>query len=236
MDQLADNIRPGGRIAEKEKFREYYKKIEKMWKKYKSGVSLEDISCLFGIPDINEVEQLLIHFKKLLNHEMRIVPKNFDARRKALREKYNFDSETIEYIMNGDNKIGIITEEQMREKLNSLYVDIKEGKSAENLKYEYNVTPAVIYELEDMDKERFEDFLEKIPNIKQATKKGNKIRIIAKELDCDTRLVSYVAKHICENYEDIKNNKKTSKSNSNTSMIQTNSLETQRRAGGVELE
>lgn len=225
MDQLAGNIRLGGRIAEKEKFREYYKKTEKIWKKYKSGVSLEDISCLFGIPDINEVEQLLIHFEDLLKHERRKVIKNVEKRKNELCEKYNFDSETIEYILSGNNRVNVITEEQMREKLNSLYIDIKEeGKPIEYLKDEYNVTPAVIYELEDMDKEKFREFLEKIPYIKQGAQKGKKIRKIAFGADCDGRLVSYVAKHICENYEDIKNNGKTSK------------LEGKRNIGGVELE
>lgn len=234
MNELDANITVGDERAKKEKFNEYSKKVEEIWKKYKSGVSLEDISCLYKIPNVEEIRQLIIHFEDLLNRERRVRSKDIEKRRAALCEKYNFSRSTIEYILSGNKKIDIISEEQMREKLNSLYRDIKEeGKPLEYLKDEYGATDTVVYELEDMNKEEFEDFLEKISSIKYYMQKGGRITRIAANLNCGARLVSYVAKHICEA---TKNDKSTSKSNSDTSMIQTNSLETQRRAGGVELE
>lgn len=188
---------------------EFYKKAEEMWKKYNSGVSLEDLSCLYNIADVEETKRLLTRFQKLLNSERSnnlYIP---EIRRAALQEKYDFDNDTIEYIIKGKDKQDIISEEEMQQKLNSLYEDINVKKLPfENLRKAYGVVPSVISELRCMPKEKFDEFLEKIPYIEHRINENAKAKTItqkiAMEIDYPTRLVSYVAKNICKEYTNSK--------------------------------
>lgn len=182
-----------------------YKKAEEMWRKYNSGVSLEDLSCLYNIANVEETKRLLASFQKLLNNEKSnnlYIP---EIRRKALREKYKFDDDTIEYILKGKDKKDIISEEEMQQKLNSLYEDINVKKLPfENLRKSYGVVPSVISELRCMPKEKFEEFLGEVAYIKGSVLEGKTAKIISTELACSGRLISFVATNTCEGYTNSK--------------------------------
>lgn len=191
--------------------REYYKRTEEMWKKYRSGVSLEDLSFLYNQGLVDDTRNILSSFQNLLSRERDIATqRDIEQRRKTISNKYGFDSDTIDYILYGNKQTEVITVEECREKLTKLYEDITvHAKPIDYLKKNYQVTPYVVSELRRMPKQKFDSFLEEIPHIKHKINEGLEDKSmtskIGTQIDVGGRLVSYVAKNICKEYANRKN-------------------------------
>lgn len=198
-----------GRVGTKNKKIEFYKKTEQIWKRYREGINLKDLSCIYNI-DVEELEQLLNNFEKLLNRERPQVTRDKETKKRALREKYGFDDDTIEYILNQKYKPNIISVEEAKQRLVSLYNDINlEEVPIEQLKEGYGATPAIMSELRRISKQNFDKFLESISYIKQSIQEGKTAYKISNELGCGGRLVSFVAKQVCGDYSKNKDLKST---------------------------
>lgn len=201
---------------------EYYKRTEEMWKKYKSGVSLEDLSFLYNQGSIDNTRNILNSFQNLLNHEKAIETRDIEKRKEVISRKYGFDSDTIDYILYGNKHTEVITIEECKEKLGNLYKDITvEAKSFCYLQDNYQVTPYIVSEIRRIPKEKFDKFLQGIPYIEHRIKEGlqdknitSKIGMeicmkIGMEIGIAARLVTYVAKNISEEYANMKSKTKT---------------------------
>lgn len=193
-----------------EETRKEYKRAEEMWKKFMSGVSIEDLSYIYNDGAVEETRYILNNFQNLLDNERPAFDSNIERRRIAINNRYGFDKDTIDYILYGNKANEIISVEECIEKLTSLYKDITEKpKTFEYLKRNYQVTPALVSELRRMPEEKFNKFLDEIPYIKGRIK-GNEQekRITSKigfEIGYAGKLVSYVAKNISEDYANRRN-------------------------------
>lgn len=195
---------------------ENYKRTEEMWKKYTSGVSLEDLSVLYNGGSIDETRFILNNFQKLLNSEITNDTVDIEKRKKTLSTKYGFDSDTIDYIINRKKQPEIISIEECKEKLTKLYEDITiEARPLEDLKTDYQVTPYIVSELRRMPKEKFDKFLEEIPYIEYRVKQGLQDKNITSKIGIEIgiagKLVTYVAKNISEEFANRKIKGNTSK-------------------------
>lgn len=195
---------------------ENYKRTEEMWRKYTSGVSLEDLSVLYNGGSIDETRFILNNFQKLLNSEITNDTVDIEQRKKTLSTKYGFDSDTIDYIINRKKQPEIISIEECREKLTKLYEDITiKARPFEELKTDYQITPYIVSELRHMPKEKFDKFLEEIPYIEYRVKQGLQDRAITSKIGMEIgiagKLVTYVAKNISEEFANRKIKGNTSK-------------------------
>lgn len=195
--------------------RENYKRTEKMWKEYRSGVSLEDISFLYNHGQIEDTKNILNSFQRLLSNERGIALQGDKKQRKSLiSSKYGFDDDTIDYILYGNKQAEIITVEECKEKLTKLYEDITiKSQPSYYLQDNYQVTPYIVSELRRMPKEKFDKFLEEIPHIERRVKQGlqdqNITSKIGMEIGIAGKLVTYVANNISKEYANRKSKIKT---------------------------
>lgn len=96
-----------------EQFAALCKQTEQIWKQYKKGDTIKKLSCKYNI-DEQELEILLNSFdsslrdKKLYYKNLRKVI-NPEEKKQKLKEKFDFDDDTIAYIVDG-KEIGISEE------------------------------------------------------------------------------------------------------------------------------
>lgn len=95
----------------------------------------------------------------------------------------------------------IMSEEELKDVLSSIYDNAKSGKMKfDQIQELYGIHEFAISDLKSMSQKEFCDFLNSISNIKKDIQEGKRTRKISAEIGCGTSIISFIAKHTCEGY------------------------------------
>ncbi len=88
----------------------FRKQTERIWKQYKKGETIENLSYQYGINE-EELEFMINYFdinlKNKITYYRKIKSIGHDSEKIRLKERFNFDDDTIEYVLEG-KEIGTV--------------------------------------------------------------------------------------------------------------------------------
>lgn len=90
-----------------------------------------------------------------------------------------------------------ISEEEVKEKVCSIYRKVKERKiKYSELSKEYEINEYALVDLSQMDMKKFKNFIDEIPYIKKSIQEGKTCHKIASKIDCGSAIVGYISRQM----------------------------------------
>lgn len=87
-----------------------------------------------------------------------------------------------------------ISEEEVKEKVCSIYKEVKERKiTYSELSEKYEINKYALGDLSQMDRKEFENFMDEISYIKESIQEGKTCRKISSKIGCGSAIVGYIS-------------------------------------------